>query len=136
MISVCIHHSQFLIHARNKVFQVRNISSNTDYTLTLTEGNYGGKELATELVAASTVVAAPITGATFDKDKNSITITGSTDFQLKFKTGTNGYDSTITGYTTPHDVWSPANDISSTSSSLTTGSIGSDRTRCYYCKTE
>jgi|TARA_X000000368_G_scaffold416071_1_gene409165 hypothetical protein len=124
MISARIHHSQFLIHARNKIFQVRNISASTDYTLTLTEGNYGGKELATELVAASTAVAGPITGATFDKDKNSITITGSTDFELKFKTGTNGYDSTISGYTTPHDIFGlPANDISSTSSSLTTGSI-------------
>ena len=124
MISARIHNSQFLIHERNNDFDV--VVSTTTNTITLTPGNYSGEELATEVkdkinTAFSSSV---ISTATFDKDTNAITFVGSSDFTFKFYTGTNGYNINSPGYTTPHDILGlPASDISSSSSSLTTGSI-------------
>ena len=119
MISARIHNSQFLIHERNNQMQVLTNGGSTQ-TVTIPIGNYSGQELADAVKTACTV----ITGATFDKDTNAITFTGSSDFTFKFYSGTNGYNTNAIGYTTPHDILGlPASDISSSSSSLTTGSI-------------
>ena len=90
-------------------------------TVTIPVGNYSGQELADAVKLNCTV----ITGATFNKTTNAITFTcDSGDFTFKFYSGTNGYNTNVTGYTTPHDILGlPSSDISSSSSSLTTGSI-------------
>jgi hypothetical protein len=114
LISARIHNSQYLIHSRNNQFDING------ETVTIPIGNYSGEELAAAINANCTI----ITGATFDKDTNAITFTGSSDFTFLFYTGTNGYTSGTNGYTTPHDVLGlPASNVSSTSSSLETGSI-------------
>ena len=119
LISARIHNSQYLIHSRNNQFDVLTNGDSTE-TVTIPIGNYSGEELA----AAINTKCDIITGATFDKDTNAITFTGSDDFTFLFYTGTNGYTSGTNGYTTPHDVLGlPASNVSSTSSSLETGSI-------------
>ena len=119
LISARIHNSQFLIHSRNNQMQVLTNGGSTQ-TVTIPIGNYSGQELADAVKTACTV----ITGATFDKDTNAITFTGSSDFTFKFYSGTNGYNTNAIGYTTPHDILGlPASDISSSGSTLTTGSI-------------
>jgi hypothetical protein len=119
LISARIHNSQYLIHSRNNQFDVLTNGSSTQ-TVTIPTGNYSGEELASVINTNCTI----ITGATFDKDTNAITFTGSSDFTFLFYTGTNGYTSGTNGYTTPHDVLGlPASNVSSTSSSLETGSI-------------
>ena len=118
LISARIHNSQYLIHSRNNQFDV--LTNGSTQTVTIPIGNYSGEELA----AAINTKCDIITGATFDKDTNAITFTGSNDFTFLFYTGTNGYTSGTNGYTTPHDVLGlPASNVSSTSSSLETGSI-------------
>ena len=119
LISARIHNSQYLIHSRNNQFDVLTNGGSTQ-TVTIPIGNYSGEELAAAINTNCTI----ITGATFDKDTNAITFTGSSDFTFLFYTGTNGYTSGTNGYTTPHDVLGlPASNVSSTSSSLETGSI-------------
>jgi len=120
LISARIHNSQFLIHSRNNTMQVLTNGGSTQ-TVTIPVGNYSGNELADAIKLNCTV----ITGATFNKTTNAITFTcDSGDFTFKFYSGTNGYNTNVTGYTTPHDILGlPASDISSSSSSLTTGSI-------------
>jgi len=119
LISARIHNSQYLIHSRNNQFDVLTNGSSTQ-TVTIPIGNYSGEELAAAINTNCTI----ITGATFDKDTNAITFTGSSDFTFLFYTGTNGYTTGTNGYTTPHDVLGlPASNVSSTSSSLETGSI-------------
>ena len=120
LISARIHNSQYLIHDRNKTFDVLTNGGSTQ-TVTLDAGNYSGQELAAEVNDKCTI----ITGATFDKDTNAITFTGSSDFTFCFYGGTNGYTSTSSGeYTTPHDILGlPASNVSSSSNSLETGSI-------------
>ena len=119
LISARIHNSQYLIHSRNNQFDVLTNGSTTQ-TVTIPIGNYSGEELAAAINTNCTI----ITGATFDKDTNAITFSGASDFTFLFYTGTNGYTSGTNGYTTPHDVLGlPASNVSSTSSSLETGSI-------------
>ena len=120
LISARIHNSQFLIHSRNNTMQVLTNGGSTQ-TVTIPVGNYSGQELADAVKLNCTV----ITGATFNKTTNAITFTcDSGDFTFKFYSGTNGYNTNVTGNTTPHDILGlPASDISSSSSSLTTGSI-------------
>ena len=122
LISARIHNSQFLIHSRNNQMEVLTIGGGGGtQTVTIPVGNYSGQALADAIRLNCTV----ITGATFDKDTNAITFTcNSGDFTFKFYSGKNGYNTNVTGYTTPHDILGlPASDISSSSSSLTTGSI-------------
>jgi hypothetical protein len=120
LISARIHNSQFLIHSRNNQMEVLTNGGSTQ-TVTIPVGNYSGQELAD----AVKLNCAVITGATFNKTTNAITFTcNSGDFTFKFYSGINGYNTNVTGYTTPHDILGlPASDISSSSSSLTTGSI-------------
>ena len=120
LISARIHNSQFLIHSRNNTMQVLTNGGSTQ-TVTIPVGNYSGQELADAIKLNCTV----ITGATFNKTTNAITFTcDSGDFTFKFYSGTNGYNTNVTGNTTPHDILGlPSSDISSSSSSLTTGSI-------------
>ena len=120
LISARIHNSQFLIHSRNNQMEVLTNGGSTQ-TVTIPVGNYSGQELAD----AVKLNCAVITGATFNKTTNAITFTcDSGDFTFKFYSGTNGYNTNVTGNTTPHDILGlPASDISSSSSSLTTGSI-------------
>ena len=120
LISARIHNSQFLIHSRNNTMQVLTNGGSTQ-TVTIPVGNYSGQELADAVKLNCTV----ITGATFNKTTNAITFTcDSGDFTFKFYSGTNGYNTNVTGNTTPHDILGlPSSDISSSSSSLTTGSI-------------
>ena len=114
LISARIHNSQYLIHSRNNKFDINGT------TVTIPIGNYSGNDLAQAIVSASSV----ITSATFDKETNAITFTGSEDFTFEFYGGVNGYATGTNGYTTPHDVLGlPASNVSSTSSSLETGSI-------------
>jgi hypothetical protein len=119
LISARIHNSQYLIHSRNNTFDILT-NGGTTQTITIPVGNYGGQSLADTIVSQSTV----ITSATFNKDTNAITFTGSSDFTFLFYSGTNGYNSSVHGYTTPHDILGlPASDTSSTSNTLETGSI-------------
>ena len=114
LISARIHNSQYLIHSRNNKFDINGT------TVTIPIGNYSGNDLAQAIVTAST----DITSATFDKQTNAITFTGSSDFTFEFYGGINGYTVSTNGYTTPHDVLGlPASNVSSTSNSLETGSI-------------
>ena len=114
LISARIHNSQYLIHSRNNKFDINGT------TVTIPIGNYSGNDLAQAIVTASS----DITSATFDKQTNAITFTGSSDFTFEFYGGTNGYTVGTNGYTTPHDVLGlPASNVSSTSNSLETGSI-------------
>ena len=119
LISARIHNSQYLIHSRNNQFDVLT-NGGTTQTVTIPIGNYNGEKLAEAIDTNCTV----ITGTTFDKGTNAITFTGSSDFTFLFYAGTNSYTSGTSGYTTPHDVLGlPASNVSSTSSSLETGSI-------------
>ena len=115
LISARIHNSQFLIHNRNNKFDINGTQ------ITIPVGNYGGQDLANAINTASSI----ITSATYDKDTNAITFTGSGSFTFDFYSGTNGYNTNTSGYTTPHDVLGlPANDISSDSNNkIITGSI-------------
>lgn len=114
LISARIHNSQLLIHERNNSFSVNGS------VVTLDNGNYSGKTLAAELVSKIPVV----TSAAYDSATNSITMTGSAPFTFEFYGGHNGYAKTDNGYTTPHDVLGlPASNVSSTATTLTTGSI-------------
>jgi hypothetical protein len=119
LISARIHNSQLLINDHNNTFTINNTLNN--YDITIPNGNYDGEELAAHINTKCTI----ITGATFDKDTNAITFTGSGDFTFLFYGGTNGYASTSSsGYTTPHDILGlPASNVSSSSNSLETGSI-------------
>jgi hypothetical protein len=121
IISGRIHASQLLINDSNNTFSIttNGLTSN----VTLTNGNYSGKTLAIELADKLSSV---ITSAVYDKEKNDITLTGSEDFTFNFYDGVNGYysNSPAMGKTTPHDVLGlPANNISSTDKTLTTGSL-------------
>ena len=120
LISARIHNSKFLIHSRNNQMEVLTNGGSTQ-TVTIPVGNYSGQELADTIKLNCAV----ITGATFNKTTNAITFTcNSGDFTFKFYSGINGYNTNVTGYTTPHDILGlPSSDISSSSSSLTTGSI-------------
>ena len=75
LISARIHNSQYLIHSRNNQFDVLTNGGSTQ-TVTIPIGNYSGEELAEAINTNCTI----ITGATFDKDTNAITFTGSSDF--------------------------------------------------------
>ena len=121
IISGRIHASQLLINDSNNTFSIttNGLTSN----VTLTNGNYSGKTLAIELADKLSSV---ITSAVYDKEKNEITLIGSEDFTFNFYDGVNGYysNSPTMGKTTPHDVLGlPANNISSTDKTLTTGSL-------------
>lgn len=115
MISARIHNSQFLINERNNTFTINST------TVSIPNGNYNGRDLASNVVQESGGI---ITSSSFDKDTNAITFNGGSNFTFKFYTGTNGYNTYVSGKTTPHDILGlPANDITSTGNTLTTGSI-------------
>ena len=76
LISARIHNSQYLIHDRNKIFDVLTNGGSTQ-TVTLDAGNYSGEELAAHVNTKCTI----ITGATFDKDTNAITFEGPNQFE-------------------------------------------------------
>ena len=77
LISARIHNSQYLIHSRNNKFDINGT------TVTIPIGNYSGNDLAQAIVTASS----DITSATFDKETNAITFTGSSDFTFEFYGG-------------------------------------------------
>tara|TARA_Y100000401_G_C8312117_1_gene220365 strand:- start:317 stop:1240 length:924 start_codon:yes stop_codon:yes gene_type:complete len=115
MISARIHNSQFLINERNNTFTINST------TVSIPNGNYNGRDLASNVVQESGGI---LTSSSFDKDTNAITFNGGSNFTFKFYTGTNGYNTYVSGKTTPHDILGlPANDITSTGNTLTTGSI-------------
>jgi len=115
MISARIHNSQFLINERNNTFTINST------TVSIPNGNYNGRDLASNVVQESGGI---ITSSSFDKDTNAITFNGGSNFTFKFYTGTNGYNTYVSGKTTPHDILGlPANDITSTNNTLTTGSV-------------
>ena len=116
LISARIHASQLLINERNNTFSVSGT------TVSLTNNNYDGETLATELVNQSS----NITTAVYDSNINTITFTGDYPFSFDFYGGINGYNvhSTSNEYTTPHDILGlPASNVSSDGTTLTTGSI-------------
>ncbi len=117
IVSARIHASQLLVNDNNNTFSINN----TNTIITLDNGNYSGRTLATEL-------GTKLTGITvaYDKDKNDITFTGSSEFTFNFYGGTNGYHSSVAvdGKTTPHDILGlPASNVTSTNNTLTTGSV-------------
>ena len=115
MISARIHNSQFLINERNNTFTINST------TVSIPNGNYNGKDLASNVVQESSSI---LTSSSFDKDTNAITFNGGSNFTFKFYTGTNGYNTYVSGKTTPHDILGlPANDITSTTNTITTGSV-------------
>tara|TARA_B100000287_G_C20576558_1_gene758686 strand:+ start:75 stop:998 length:924 start_codon:yes stop_codon:yes gene_type:complete len=115
MISARIHNSQFLINERNNTFTINST------TVSIPNGNYNGRDLASNVVQESGGI---LTSSSFDKDTNAITFNGGSNFTFKFYTGINGYNTYVSGKTTPHDILGlPANDITSTGNTLTTGSI-------------
>ena len=114
LISARIHASQLLINDRNNTFTIDNT------TVILDNNNYNGKTLAAELVQKSS----NITSAVYDSNTNVITMTGAQPFTMRFYDGTNGYNTTVNGMTTPHDILGlPAKNVSSVGNTLTTGSI-------------
>ena len=115
MISARIHNSQFLINERNNTFTINST------TVSIPNGNYNGKDLASNVVQESSGI---LTSSSFDKDTNAITFNGGSNFTFKFYTGINGYNTYVSGKTTPHDILGlPANDITSTTNTITTGSV-------------
>jgi hypothetical protein len=95
MISARIHNSQFLINERNNTFTINST------TVSIPNGNYNGKDLASNVVQESSGI---LTSSSFDKDTNAITFNGGSNFTFKFYTGTNGYNTYVSGKTTPHDI--------------------------------
>jgi hypothetical protein len=119
IVSARIHASQLLVNDNNNTF---SINTGTTTTVTLDNGNYSGKTLATEL---DTKLPGGITSS-YDKDANDITFTGSAPFTFEFYGGTNGYHSSVAvdGKTTPHDILGlSASNVTSVNNTLTTGSI-------------
>ena len=115
MISARIHNSQFLINERNNTFTINST------TVSIPNENYNGKDLASNVVQESSGI---LTSSSFDKDTNAITFNGGSNFTFKFYTGINGYNTYVSGKTTPHDILGlPANDITSTTNTITTGSV-------------
>ena len=124
IVSARIHASQLLVNDNNNTFSINNTINNTINTaiITLDNGNYSGRTLATEL---DSKLPGGITSS-YDKDKNDITFTGSSEFTFNFYGGTNGYHSSVAvdGKTTPHDILGlPASNVTSTNNTLTTGSV-------------
>ena len=115
LISARIHASQLLINERNNTFTV---SSNT---ISLRNDNYDGDSLAVELKNK----IPQVTDATYLSNINSIVLTGNESFTFQFYDGYNGYNKTVDGYTTPHDVLGlPATNVTSSGDhKLTTGSL-------------
>jgi len=122
LISARIHNSQYLINDRNNTFTIN--SSSTNYDITIPNGNYDGKDLASNVVVNSNNI---LSGSTYDKDTNAITFEGPNQFSFDFYNGKNGYKSTVSGKTTPHDVLGlTASNVFSTSTSpykMETGSV-------------
>jgi hypothetical protein len=117
IVSARIHASQLLVNDNNNTFSINN----TNTIITLDNGNYSGRTLATELDTKLTGIT-----VAYDKDKNDITFTGSSEFTFNFYGGTNGYHSSVAvdGKTTPHDILGlPASNVTSTKNTLTTGSV-------------
>ena len=120
IVSARIHASQLLVNDNNNTFSINNTTNTT--IITLDNGNYSGRTLATEL---DSKLPGGITSS-YDKDKNDITFTGSSEFTFNFYGGTNGYHSSVAvdGKTTPHDILGlPASNVTSTNNTLTTGSV-------------
>ena len=120
IVSARIHASQLLVNDNNNTFSINNTTNTT--IITLDNGNYSGRTLATEL---DSKLPGGITSS-YDKDKNDITFTGSSEFTFNFYGGTNGYHSSVAvdGKTTPHDILGlPASNVTSTNNTLTTGSL-------------
>jgi len=124
LVSARVHNSQLLIHDRNNTFTFND--STSDYEVVLPNGNYDGDELAQTLeTSINTAVGGSnfITSNAYDSSLNTITLGATNAFTFKFYDGTNGYTSTGE-YTTPHDVLGlPARNVSSTGTSITTGSL-------------
>ena len=119
IVSARIHASQLLVNDNNNTFSINNTTNTT--IITLDNGNYSGRTLATELDTKLTGIT-----VAYDKDKNDITFTGSSEFTFNFYGGTNGYHSSVAvdGKTTPHDILGlPASNVTSTNNTLTTGSL-------------
>ncbi len=117
IVSARIHASQLLVNDNNNTFSINN----TNTIITLDNGNYSGRTLATELDTKLTGIT-----VAYDKDKNDIKFTGSSEFTFNFYGGTNGYHSSVAvdGKTTPHDILGlPASNVTSTNNTLTTGSV-------------
>lgn len=114
LISAKIHTSQLLINDRNNTFSINNSD------VILDNNNYSGDELAEEIAAKS----ADIASAVYDSNTNIITFTGNSNLEFKFYSGTNGYNSVVKEYTTPHDIIGlPSRDIVSVNNEIKTGSI-------------
>jgi hypothetical protein len=119
IVSARIHASQLLVNDNNNTFSINNTTPAT--IVTLDNGNYSGRTLATELDSKLSGIT-----VAYDKDKNDITFTGSSQFTSNFYGGTNGYHSSVavSGKTTPHDILGlPASNVTSVNNTLTTGSL-------------
>ena len=120
IVSARIHASQLLVNDNNNTFSINNTTPAT--IVTLDNGNYSGRTLATELDSKLSGIT-----VAYDKDKNDITFTGSSQFTFNFYGGTNGYHSSVAvdGKTTPHDIlgFPASNVVSDSNHTLTTGSL-------------
>ena len=63
-----------------------------NYDITIPNGNYDGEDLASNVVINS---GGRLSGSSYDKDTNSITFEGTTQFSFDFYNGTNGYKSGV-----------------------------------------
>jgi hypothetical protein len=86
LISARIHNSQLLINDHNNTFTINNTLNN--YDITIPNGNYDGVDLASNVVIHS---GGRLSGSSYDKDTNSITFEGPSQFSFDFYNGTNGY---------------------------------------------
>jgi hypothetical protein len=93
--SARIPRSQYLINEGNRQVQVDGT------TYILTQGNYDGNTLATQL--QSDLASSNINSVTFEPSLQRLNFTGTNNFSFKFYTGSNGF-STNTVFGTPYEV--------------------------------
>ena len=120
IVSARIHASQLLVNDNNNTFSVNGT------TISLSNENYSGNEIATELLSKFQAGSVPISSVTYDKSKNDLTFGGTGAFTFEFYGGENGYhtDVAVDGKTTPHDILGlSASNVTSVNNTLTTGSI-------------
>lgn len=123
LVSARIPTPQLMTCATNRVFSVDGVD------ITLDKTNYNsGTHFASDL---DTYLQPPITNIDrvyFDTATNQLTFSNTTsgnyNFTLEFRTGTNGYTSTSSSLTTPHQVMGfNSNDQTSVNNTLTAGAI-------------
>ena len=123
LVSARIPTPQLVTCATNRVFSVDGVD------ITLDKTNYtSGTHFASDL---DTYLQPPITNIDrvyFDTATNQLTFSNTTpgdhNFTLEFRTGTNGYTSTSSSLTTPHQVMGfNSNDQTSVNKTLTAGAI-------------